>query len=362
MRNKLLAEIDDWNFDLFEVDTFTKGQPLLFITITLFQKYDFIRKYSIDPMKLRNFVSRIEAGYIHNPYHNSLHAADVVRSSHYFLRAAGLNGYMKPLEMLSLLVAAVIHDYEHPGVNNNFLIATKHKYAILYNDKSVLENHHLAEAFKVLSSKDCDIFENLKPEEYNALRKNVINLVLATDLASHFAELGKFSTSVASGKVDKEDADVRLMILRIALKCGDLGHVAKSFDQHKRWTGRITEEMYSQGDIEKKLGMKPSALMDRDSSKNIAKSQLGFIKVIVEPLFREFTTFLRKGDPDLQIPYMRQLKSNLAYWEAEAKNMKRSKQTVKKQKSQLQNSKQEAKIIPEKSGGIQMKADLKITK
>ena len=36
------------------------------------------------------------------------------------------------------------------GVNNPFLIAMKHTKALRYNDKSVLENHHCAIAFKLL--------------------------------------------------------------------------------------------------------------------------------------------------------------------------------------------------------------------
>lgn len=34
--------------------------------------------------------------------------------------------------------------------------------AIMYNDESVLENHHLAVAFKLLQNEECDIFQNLQ--------------------------------------------------------------------------------------------------------------------------------------------------------------------------------------------------------
>jgi cGMP-inhibited 3',5'-cyclic phosphodiesterase A len=40
-----------------------------------------------------------------------------------------------------------MHDFEHPGYSNQFVIRTKHPLAIRYSDQSVLENHHLAAAF-----------------------------------------------------------------------------------------------------------------------------------------------------------------------------------------------------------------------
>ncbi|NWY93662.1 PDE4D phosphodiesterase, partial [Agelaius phoeniceus] len=65
------------------------------------------------------------------------------------------------LEVLAALFAAAIHDVDHPGVSNQFLINTNSELALLYNDESVLENHHLAVGFKLLQEQDCDIFQNL---------------------------------------------------------------------------------------------------------------------------------------------------------------------------------------------------------
>ena len=52
------------------------------------------------------------------------------------------------LEELAALVACVVHDVDHPGVTNQYLVNTGSELALLYNDESVLENHHLAVAFK----------------------------------------------------------------------------------------------------------------------------------------------------------------------------------------------------------------------
>lgn len=49
--------------------------------------------------------------------------------------------------------------------------------ALMYNDESVLENHHLAVGFKLLQGENCDIFQNLSKKQRQSLRKMVIDVV-----------------------------------------------------------------------------------------------------------------------------------------------------------------------------------------
>lgn len=51
--------------------------------------------------------------------------------------------------------------------------------ALMYNDASVLENHHLAVGFKLLQEENCDIFQNLSKKQRDSLRKMVIDMVRA---------------------------------------------------------------------------------------------------------------------------------------------------------------------------------------
>lgn len=53
--------------------------------------------------------------------------------------------------------------------------------ALMYNDSSVLENHHLAVGFKLLQEENCDIFQNLTKKQRQSLRKMVIDIVSAAD-------------------------------------------------------------------------------------------------------------------------------------------------------------------------------------
>ena len=49
--------------------------------------------------------------------------------------------------------------------------------ALMYNDDSVLENHHLAVAFKLLQNENCDIFASLSRKQRLSLRKMTIDMV-----------------------------------------------------------------------------------------------------------------------------------------------------------------------------------------
>lgn len=51
----------------------------------------------------------------------------------------------------------------------------------MYNDESVLENHHLAVGFKLLQEDNCDIFQNLTKKQRQSLRKMVIDMVRAPE-------------------------------------------------------------------------------------------------------------------------------------------------------------------------------------
>lgn len=59
--------------------------------------------------------------------------------------------------------------------------------ALMYNDLSVLENHHLAVGFKLLQEDNCDIFQNLSKKQRQSLRKMVIDMVTPTSLPTQFS-------------------------------------------------------------------------------------------------------------------------------------------------------------------------------
>lgn len=59
----------------------------------------------------------------------------------------------------------------------SFLLCLGSELALMYNDESVLENHSLAVAFKLLQDENCNIFSALSKKQLVSLRKMSIDMV-----------------------------------------------------------------------------------------------------------------------------------------------------------------------------------------
>ncbi|KAJ9504616.1 hypothetical protein QJQ45_030479 [Haematococcus lacustris] len=86
------------------------------------------------------------------------------------------------VDLLAVYLSALIHDFEHKGVNNQYLITTGDELALRYNDHSPMENHHIAAAFQLLLHDETNFFTNTNSKVREVIRRYVIELVLATDM------------------------------------------------------------------------------------------------------------------------------------------------------------------------------------
>ena len=73
---------------------------------------------------------------------------------------------------------------------------TQHPLAVKYNDQSVLENHHIASTFAVAQKAEFNIFKLFSKEQFKSVRERMVSMVLATDMAKHFSDLGKLKSRV----------------------------------------------------------------------------------------------------------------------------------------------------------------------
>ncbi|KAG2445731.1 hypothetical protein HXX76_000337 [Chlamydomonas incerta] len=357
---RALALADAWQYDMWHLAEVTKGHALSCLGFYLFHREGLISQFRIKPTKLARLLRTIELGYVDNPYHNSTHAADVLQTFHVLLRGAGLTThYLDRVGLLAAYFAALVHDHGHPGLTADFLIATSDPLAVRYNDRSPLENHHGASFFSMLLQPDMNVLAHLTQPEKNAFRKQVLDLVMATDMKQHFTLLAQFNTAHRLSAYNKEagpwglanarraqrtsqsgfehgsvngteevvasdvsfsaratadpkplDDTERTLSLQIALKAADLGHLGEDVEVHKRWVRALEEEFFRQGDKEQALGLPISPLFDR-TKQGVSKSQVGFYDFIALPLVHALASAFPGARPLLAC-YV----SNYDHWRA----------------------------------------------
>nr|KAF6400201.1 hypothetical protein HJG63_000131 [Rousettus aegyptiacus] len=304
-----LENLNKWGLNIFRVSDYAGGRSLSCIMYAIFQERNLLKMFRIPVETMVTYMLTLEDHYHQDvAYHNSLHAADVLQSTHVLLATPALNAVFTDLEILAALFAAAIHDVDHPGVSNQFLInttpawATDSELALMYNDESVLENHHLAVGFKLLQGDNCDIFQNLSKRQRQSLRKMVIDMVLATDMSKHMTLLADLKTMVETKKVTSsgvlllDNYSDRIQVLRNMVHCADLSNPTKPLGLYRQWTDRIMAEFFQQGDRERERGMEISPMCDKHTA-SVEKSQVGFIDYIVHPLWETWADLVH---PDAQ--------------------------------------------------------------
>eukprot|EP00899_Mesostigma_viride_P002370 jgi/Mesvir1/12133/Mv00388-RA.1 len=342
--NQLLATtLGRWEFNAHELQSLTGGKALAVVVYEIIRNERLVHKLGLDLRRLQGFLLALNAGFNErNAYHNGTHAAEVANSFYCLLRWSGVRELLDDVDVLAGLLASAMLEFRHPGRTNDSLVRTRHKLAVLYNDQSVTQNHAVASAWQLMldDPSGCDCVAGFPPHQATRVRSLVLDLVLATDLATqHFEVLrrfkrrflcgdcrqgcsktgrhacylsspavleavkrqrenplkgkgggrsqrpskGRFSDhgegAVGGGSPREEVASVsmapegqphrlrlcfkdRRLLLMMALKCADVGHLAKIGPLHRKWAIQQHSELQRQGQLEHGLGLKPSPFSD----------------------------------------------------------------------------------------------------
>jgi len=320
----VLAARLTWGFDVIELGAACVAAgpaspgPLVTLAAVLFEDAGLCAEFGIPEAVLLAYFSAVQAGYMvrarvmdiaasllaradaapysyyifpclqAQPYHNALHATDVMAAMNYILTAGGVGAALSRVETMAALLGAAVHDFAHPGVNNSFLVASGSPLALRYNDTHVLENYHIWSAFAIMARPECNLAAAMKPADARALRRQVVALVLATDMSDHSSFMAEAARrlavpgglSLASSEVDRD------LALRMCLKSADISNAAKPVGYAVRWGVAILTELLRQGDLERSRGMAVNPLCDR-AVLSVSSAQAGFLDGIAKPLFAQ---------------------------------------------------------------------------
>jgi hypothetical protein len=272
----------------------------------MFKEFDLPARFKISEDSLLKFVNKCSEKYLPNPYHNFKHAFVVTHFVYLifsntsamrfvtYLDIFGALGMTHPSHILSSLisflphpifisptfldhtclfplyahlfhlVAALGHDIDHPGQNNDFMIKTRDSRALIFSDDSVLERHHATTTFGVIFSApdDKNIFAGLDKADRLEIRKTIIRAILGTDMKHQREHVKALDVHAHRNPVfDKSSLMDRQMIVEILVHAGDLGAQTYTQPIALKWGALVLEEFAAQADLEKRMNVPVTTFM-----------------------------------------------------------------------------------------------------
>lgn len=267
---------------------------------------------------MMKFVHEADKLYPTNPYHNFSHALDVEHALSMAFHFTDASAFFSEQEQFWLIIAAIGHDLGHIGVNNAFLVETTHELAVMYNDKSPLENMHCSKLFQILSDPDANVFAEVDRAQFKDIRRGIIQAILHTDVTKHnemnkeLALLYQMHSQAFEG--NKEEGEEVLgehsqMIANVFLHAADVGNPMKPWELAHKIANLVLEEFALQGDKERELGMPVSMLNDRTKI-NRPNSQIVMSEFMMVPMVEAIVRIFPRLDY-----FATGLSKNIRKWE-----------------------------------------------
>ncbi|XP_071484459.1 cGMP-dependent 3',5'-cyclic phosphodiesterase-like [Diadema antillarum] len=253
--------------------------------LSMFEDMGMVNRWRINRSTLAKFIMMVKRGYRDPPYHNWYHAFTVGHFCYLLYKNLNQLNALSDLETFALFVACLCHDLDHRGTNNSFQVHSQSVLAALYSSEgSVMERHHFAQAMCILNTEGCNIFENLNREDYQKALDLVQDNILATDVAQHL-RIHKDLEQMAKDGYDVKNPKHHQLLMCMLMTCSDLSDQTKNWSTTKKIAELIYHEFFSQGDLEKAMGLETPEMFDREKA-CIPELQIGFVDHIVMPLYR----------------------------------------------------------------------------
>eukprot|EP00977_Amphora_coffeiformis_P015123 scaffold4420_cov187-Amphora_coffeaeformis.AAC.18 len=222
--------------------------------------------------QLRNYVQTLSAMYRENPFHNFEHASHVTMSVLKLLSRIVAPTDLKggdtdktlhdhtygitsdPMTQFAVVLSALIHDADHPGVPNSQLIKENASIASIYNNKSIAEQNSVDLAWDLLMD---DAYADLRraiyvtEDDFLRFRQLVVNIVLATDIMDKdlgALRKGRWNKAFSECPVD-ESPDVSqnrkaTIVMEHLIQASDVAHTMQHWHIYRKWNQRLFLEMY----------------------------------------------------------------------------------------------------------------------
>ena len=297
-----------WDFNVLEIDD---KAVLVNVLGKIFECLQLLDGLGICPVMLASYLREISVKYHDNPFHNLQHATCVTQFAYMLINATDAVKYLSPQQLFGVVLSAVVHDVDHPGNTNMFEINSQSYLSLLYNDQSVLENHHCSTAFQLMRKPSSNILSGLTKAMATEMRRTIVSCVMATDMSVHFQLVDETKKIVAGGDYSFSEVQDQLFLCKLLVHSADLSNPVRPFHITQAWARRISAEFNLQVTMEQELNMPVLNFMMTPDDKALCKNETGFASFVVAPMWRSLSGLF----PGLT-PLVQQLDSNLLHWKS----------------------------------------------
>ncbi|CAB9517946.1 Receptor-type guanylate cyclase gcy [Seminavis robusta] len=194
-----------------------------------------------------------------------------------------------PITQFAIVLSALIHDVDHPGVPNATLVKEGTEEAVKYKNKSVAEQHSVDLAWDLLMSdkykKLCGCIYKTQAE-LERLRQWVVTAVMSTDIVDK--DLKKlrnarwdraFSDETTTRATSTLDRNIKAtIVVEHIIQASDVSHTMQHWHVYLKWNERLFQEMYQ---------AYKEGRSDTDPSTFWYQGELGFFDYYIIPLAKK---------------------------------------------------------------------------
>lgn len=158
-----------------------------------------------------------------------------------------------PLTRFAVVLSALIHDVDHPGVSNMQLVKEGSNLATIYKNKSVAEQNSVDISWDLLMESR---YENLRgviyttKEEFHRFRSLIVNTVMATDIMDK--DLKKLRNDRWDVAFDPNHDQLckkginrkATIVIEHLIQASDVAHTMQHWHVYRKWDERFFQEMY----------------------------------------------------------------------------------------------------------------------
>jgi len=283
-------------------------QELIDLGFIIFEETGLVQDLGVSKETVYSYLEAVKESYRDNPFHSFKHAITVTQMIFIIFIKAKLLNILTPIEKLSLILASICHDLDHPALSNRFQINMKSSLALQYNNKSVLENHHLAVCQRILLEEEHgrNLLRKLSDKEKDKLVEKIKILILATDMENHFNYKKQFDDILST--FSWENTEHRDLLLVMLLKSADISNELRSFDISNEWAHALMQEFFNQSDLEKQNNLPLTPFMEREKV-ILNTTQISFIDKFLLPSYQALQTILPPLDE-----FIKRINENRLLW------------------------------------------------